>query len=131
MTSNPCLIGRDVLAVRPVTKANFKAFMSNEDPIQPVDKDLNDELREYLRTGKINKCKSKHCDKSSEDDGDETEDEDEPVSSDSDSEAENEVISKKDKNQDKKINTKKKITDTINSDNNDIKKNFVTVNYNF
>ena len=74
MTSNPCLIGRDVLAVRPVTKANFKAFMSNEDPIQPVDKDLNDELREYLRTGKINKCKSRHCDKSSEDDGDEMED---------------------------------------------------------
>ena len=73
-STSPCLIGRDVLAVHPITKANFEALMSNEDPIQPVDKDLNDELREYLRTGKINKCKSKHCDKSSEDDGDEMED---------------------------------------------------------
>ena len=73
-SASPCLIGREILAVHPVTKANFEALMSNEDPIQPVSKDLNGELREYLRTDKINKCKSKHCDKRSEDDGDEMED---------------------------------------------------------
>ena len=73
-STNPCLIGRDVLAVHPVTKANFEELMSNENPIQPIGKDLNDELRKYLKTGRINKCKSKHCDKSSEDDGDEMED---------------------------------------------------------
>ena len=73
-TTNPCLVGRDVLAVHPVTKANFEALIINDAPVQPLGKDLNDELREYLRTGKIHKCKSKHCDKSSENDGDEMED---------------------------------------------------------
>ena len=72
--SNPCLVGRDVLAVHPVSKANFEALINNDAPVQPLGKDLNDELREYLRTGKIHKCRSKHCDKSSEDDGDEMED---------------------------------------------------------
>ena len=33
-------------------------------------KEPNDELREYLKTGK-NKCKNKNCDRSSDDDGDE------------------------------------------------------------
>ena len=73
-STNPCLIGRDVLAVHPVTKANFEALMSNETPSQQTSKDLEDELREYLKTGKVNKCKTKHCDKSSEDDGDEMDD---------------------------------------------------------
>ena len=73
-STNPCLIGRDVLAVHLVIKANFEALMSNEYPTQPLDKDFKDELREYLRTSKIKKCKSKHCDKISEDDGDEMED---------------------------------------------------------
>ena len=73
-TTNPSLVGRDVLEVHPVTKANFEAFINNDAPVKPIGKDLNDELREYLKTGKINKCKSKHCDKSSEDDGDEMED---------------------------------------------------------
>ena len=68
-STNPCLIGRDVLAVHPVTKANFEALLSNETPAQQTS--LNDELREYLKMGKVNKCKTKHCDKSSEDDGDE------------------------------------------------------------
>ena len=34
-------------------------------------KDPNDELREYLKTGK---CKTRHCDRSRDDDGDEIED---------------------------------------------------------
>ena len=45
--------------------------MSNEAPAQQTGKDLNDELRENLKVGKANKCKTKHCDKRSEDDGDE------------------------------------------------------------
>ena len=73
-STNPCLIERGVLAVHLVTKANFGALMNNEYPTQPLGKDLNDELREYLKTGRINKCKSKHCDRNSEDDGDEIED---------------------------------------------------------
>ena len=28
--TNPCLVGRDVLAVHPVTKANFEALINNE-----------------------------------------------------------------------------------------------------
>ena len=48
--------------------------MKNETPVKQTSKDLDDELREYLKTGKINKCKTKHCDKSSEDDGDEMDD---------------------------------------------------------
>ena len=54
--SNPCLVGRDVLAVHPVTKANFEALINNTATVQPSDKDLNDERREYLRTGKTHKC---------------------------------------------------------------------------
>ena len=45
--------------------------MNNETPVQQTSKDLNDELREFLKTGKIKNCKTKRCDKSSEDDGDE------------------------------------------------------------
>ena len=45
--------------------------MSNEGPTHPSCKDLNDEFKEYSKTGKVNKCKTKHCDKSSDDDGDE------------------------------------------------------------
>ena len=73
-STNRCLIGRDVLAVHPITKANFEALMSNEDPTQLSSKDLNDEFKENLKTGKVNKCKTKHCDKSSKNDGDEMED---------------------------------------------------------
>ena len=72
--TNPCLVGRDVLAIHPATKTNFEALMNNEAPVQQTSKNRNDELREYLKTGKINKCNTKHCDKSSEDDGDEMDD---------------------------------------------------------
>ena len=41
---------------------------------QQSSKQLNDDRREYLKTGKINKCKSKHCDRSSDDDGYEMDD---------------------------------------------------------
>ena len=59
----------------PRNKMHFDALMSNqEEPVQQSCKDLNDELREYLKTGKINKCKTKHCDRSSDDDGDEMDD---------------------------------------------------------
>ena len=57
--TNPCFVGRDVLAVHPVTKANFEALINNDAPVQPIGKDFNDELREYLKTGKINKCMSR------------------------------------------------------------------------
>ena len=48
--------------------------MSNEGPTQPSCKDLNDEFRDYQKKRKVNKCKTKHRDKSSDDDGDEMED---------------------------------------------------------
>ena len=73
-TTNPFLVGRDVLAVHPVTRSNFEVLINNDAPVQPIGKDLNDELREYLRTGKMHKCKAKHCEKSSENDGDKMED---------------------------------------------------------
>ena len=81
--SNPCLIGRDVLAVHPETKTQFNALMNTQEcecsnqqscNTEQSSKQLNDELREYLKTGKITKCKNKHCDRSSEDDGDEMDD---------------------------------------------------------
>ena len=81
--SNPCLIGRDVLAVHPETKSHFDALMNTQEcecstqqsgSTQEESKQLKDELREYLKTGKITKCKNKHCDRSSEDDGDEMDD---------------------------------------------------------
>ena len=50
-TTNPCLVGRDVLAIHSATKTNFEALMNNETPVQQTSKDLNDELREYLKTG--------------------------------------------------------------------------------
>ena len=74
--SNPCLIGRDVLAVHPETKTHFNALMNTQEcdcytqqssSTQQSSKQLNDELREYLKTGKITKCKNKHCDRSSDD----------------------------------------------------------------
>ena len=59
-STNPCLLGRDVLAVHLETKTHFEALMSNnEQPAQQSCKDLNDELREYLRTGKVNQNKFK------------------------------------------------------------------------
>ena len=64
-STNPCLIRRDVLAVHPVTKVKFEALMSNEGPTLPSCKDLNDEFKDYLKTCKVNKCRTKHCDKSS------------------------------------------------------------------
>ena len=73
--TNPFLVGRNVLAEHLFTKANLEALINNDAaPVQPIGKDLNDELREYLRTGKIHRCKAKHCDKSSEDDCNEMED---------------------------------------------------------
>ena len=38
-STNPCLVGRDVLSVHPVTKANFEALMNNEAPVQPAGKE--------------------------------------------------------------------------------------------
>ena len=74
-STNPCLIGRDVLAVHPKTKAHFDALMSNQEcTIQQSSKEIKDELRECLKTGKISKCKNKHCDRSSDDDGDDMDD---------------------------------------------------------
>ena len=57
-----------------VFKNATKNVTKNEVPTQQTSKDLNDELREYLKMGKINKYKTKHLDKSIEDDGDEMDD---------------------------------------------------------
>ena len=55
-STNPCLIGRDVLAIHPETKMHFDALMSNQVGAAQQLCTYNDEFREYLKTGKINKC---------------------------------------------------------------------------
>ena len=74
-STNPSLIGKDVLAIHPERKMHFDDLMSNQEgTAQKSCKDLNDEFREYLKTGKISRCKNRHCDRSSDDDGDEMDD---------------------------------------------------------
>ena len=53
--TNPCLIGRDVLATHPYTKQHFEALMGHiQTPIIP--------------TATQKSCKTKHCDRNSFDD---------------------------------------------------------------
>ena len=60
--TNPCLIGRDVLATHPDTKQHFEALMGcDQSPIVP---------RDRRETATQRGCKTKHCDRSSDDDFD-------------------------------------------------------------
>ena len=60
--TNPCLIGRDVLATHPDIKQHFEAIMGKQTP------SAKQEVPE--QSG----CKTRHCDRSSDDDYDEMDD---------------------------------------------------------
>ena len=64
--TNPCLIGRDVLATHPVTKQHFKALKGNKQT--PTTPSKNKEVP------KQRECKKRHCERSSDDGHDEMND---------------------------------------------------------
>ena len=60
--TNPCLIGRDVLATHPDIKQHFEAIIGRHKPLKKQE------------VPKQSDCKTRHCDRSSDDDYDEMDD---------------------------------------------------------
>ena len=70
--TNLCLIGRDVLATHPDTKQHVEALMGSEKTTtSPASKKINNESK---IAQKLNDCKNRNCDLSSNDDYDEMDD---------------------------------------------------------